>query len=691
MKSNGCTGSGLFVVLMGVLVSGLQAEPMHPGFTYQGVLEDAGAPADGPYDMTFTAYDNAFAGNQLNGTLVLDNVDVAGGVFSVELDFSAAIFTGEQAWLEIEVRPGASVDPADFALLGPRQKISPTPYALYSLAAGTVRHGTESRTTDPMLPSEATSLGRVAFDYNFASPPVVTVTGIYDAANPILLLPQVTNIDNDGFELVVINPVDIAYPSKTYTFNWTAVGNGSLMKSWYRDLDGDLYSDGVSIDSYDQPPGYFAGSALIRTSGDCDDGDPAINPEATEIWYDGVDQDCDGLSDYDQDYDGYDSGAHGGSDCNDLDPTVFPGAPEIPLDGIDQDCDGIDSTGLGVANLSPGDLVITEIMQNPAVVSDSQGEWFEVYNATGVVVDLSGLEIVDDLAAGFTVTGSLSVAPGDYVVFGNNGDPVTNGGAPVDYAYVNFPLGNASDTIILSYNLVEFDRVDYDGGIAFPDPSGASMSLNPTMLDALQNNAGSAWCAATSPFGAGDLGTPGSANDTCAPPPLGVADLSPGDLVITEIMQNPAVVSDSQGEWFEVYNATGSVVDLSGLGIFDNFASGFTVSGSLIVAAGDYVVFGINGDPVINGGAPVDYAYGAIFPLSNAGDTIILSYNLVEIDRVDYDGGFAFPDPSGASISLDPTKLDALQNNSGSSWCTATSQYGAGDFGTPGSANGGCP
>ena len=65
-----------------------------------------------------------------------------------------------------------------------------------------------------------------------------------------------------------------------------------------------------------------------------------MNTAAVELWYDGIDQNCDGLSDYDQDGDGIDSDQYGGTDCDDTDGTIFPGATESYYDGIDQDCAG---------------------------------------------------------------------------------------------------------------------------------------------------------------------------------------------------------------------------------------------------------------------------------------------------------------------------------------------------------------
>ena len=79
-----------------------------------------------------------------------------------------------------------------------------------------------------------------------------------------------------------------------------------------------------------------------EVAGDCDDADGTVNPNAVEVWYDGIDQDCSGTSDFDQDADGAELDALGGTDCNDVDPTVSPAATEIWYDGVDQDCDGRD-------------------------------------------------------------------------------------------------------------------------------------------------------------------------------------------------------------------------------------------------------------------------------------------------------------------------------------------------------------
>ena len=70
---------------------------------------------------------------------------------------------------------------------------------------------------------------------------------------------------------------------------------------------------------------------------DCNDGNAAVHPGATEVWYDGVDEACDGGDDYDQDQDGQQGGT--GPDCDDGNAEIYTGAIEV-CDGVDNDCSG---------------------------------------------------------------------------------------------------------------------------------------------------------------------------------------------------------------------------------------------------------------------------------------------------------------------------------------------------------------
>ena len=81
---------------------------------------------------------------------------------------------------------------------------------------------------------------------------------------------------------------------------------------------------------------------------DCDDDDLDTYPGATDQWYDGVDSDCLGNDDYDQDGDGYqtevwnDDPLANGGDCQDNSTEIYPGATDQWYDGVDSNCDGSD-------------------------------------------------------------------------------------------------------------------------------------------------------------------------------------------------------------------------------------------------------------------------------------------------------------------------------------------------------------
>ena len=99
-----------------------QAAAVSTIFTYQGSLVDAGQPATGSYDLRF----ELVGPGPLPAPITVEDVAVSGGVFSVELDFLAAITSSDYS-LSISVRPGASI--GAFTALTPTTPIRPTPQA----------------------------------------------------------------------------------------------------------------------------------------------------------------------------------------------------------------------------------------------------------------------------------------------------------------------------------------------------------------------------------------------------------------------------------------------------------------------------------------------------------------------------------------------------------------------------------
>ncbi|MEZ4518221.1 MAG: hypothetical protein R3C44_15835, partial [Chloroflexota bacterium] len=98
------------------------------GFNFQGQLADIdGAPLDGQCDLRFGLYDGATGGTKL-GELSRDNVTVVGGIFAVNLDFDAKLFSGDARWLQIGVRCPAGA--GNYNPAPGRHELTAMPYAL---------------------------------------------------------------------------------------------------------------------------------------------------------------------------------------------------------------------------------------------------------------------------------------------------------------------------------------------------------------------------------------------------------------------------------------------------------------------------------------------------------------------------------------------------------------------------------
>jgi hypothetical protein len=107
-------------------------------FTYQGRLNDGSAPANGRFDFGFALCTSA-SGPTINANVIIYDVSVTNGLFTTLIDFGPNFFDGRAFWLEIGVRTNDMGGP--FAVLQPRQPITPTPSAQYAALAGTVTNG----------------------------------------------------------------------------------------------------------------------------------------------------------------------------------------------------------------------------------------------------------------------------------------------------------------------------------------------------------------------------------------------------------------------------------------------------------------------------------------------------------------------------------------------------------------------
>ncbi len=97
----------------------------------------------------------------------------------------------------------------------------------------------------------------------------------------------------------------------------------------------------------------------------------------------------------------------------------------------------------GVQAVTVGDLLISEIKVNPAAVSETRGEWFELYNPTDDDINLRDIVIGDDGSDSHTIETDLLILPSHFLTLGRNGDPSLSSDFVVAYVNDDYTLSNS--------------------------------------------------------------------------------------------------------------------------------------------------------------------------------------------------------------------------------------------------------
>jgi cysteine-rich repeat protein len=183
--------------------------------------------------------------------------------------------------------------------------------------------------------------------------------------------------------------------------------------------------------------------------------------------------------------------------------------------------------------ITAGDLLVNEVMADggPGAALNTNGEYVEIANPSATfAVGTSGLTLTDSTATNNNIAGAggaqIIVPPNGFIVGIHDLNPANNGGFAGDAFTITFAVNNtAGDIFKIAKGANILDIVDTTAANpngAFPTigADGVAFQLDPSKKTAALNDNKVNWCSTpTSTFGnVGARGTPGAANESCAPP-----------------------------------------------------------------------------------------------------------------------------------------------------------------------------
>ncbi|MFO0746922.1 MAG: lamin tail domain-containing protein [Myxococcota bacterium] len=365
--------------------------------------------------------------------------------------------------------------------------------------------------------------------------------------------------------------------------------------------------------------------------------------------------------------------------CGDFDddPCLDLGAP-APCDPSEV-CVAGDAAAACQPAPAPGHLKISEVLYNNP--GDDTGTFIELAGEPGL--PLAGFTLVainggTGLSYATLALGGSMPADGFYVIAHPQAGDAIAAAADVKDTFADLQNGPDNlqivwgDTVVdaLGYgNFGNDDEFRGEGEPAVDVPAGHALARIGDLQDTDDNRAD---------FADVEVATPGTGY---------LAARTPSafrDLAVTEVMADPKVLDDTQGEWFELYNPHADVTwDLAGCRIESSATESYLIDASLVVPPGGRVVLARSANP----GFVPDRVYSSI-KLANASDVLSLVCGGVHID----DFAWTVAAPTGKSISVDPSYEDADLNDDPDAWCPAPVTAAEGkDAATPGLANPPCP